>query len=491
MPRLNQKGCPTPFLHPKLSRRVAIQAGAVGLLGLGTNHLTALQSLAATGEVAQAAPRARAVIYIFLSGGLGQQDSFDLKPEAPEEIRGEFKPIATRTPGIEICEHLPMLASRSQHWSLLRSLTHSSNDHSAGHLIMLTGRTQLPPGFDPTKPNPTDWPSIAAIAGALTKPRNNLPPAVILPEKLVHNSGRVIPGQLAGVMGPSRDPMLIEASPFDPNAYGAYPEYEFDHQERKRTPTVKRFQAPNLSLPEGFGATRFSHRLELLDHLDAQRRELDENAQTVQLDRHRQDAISMLTDPRVKQAFDVMSADPKMLERYGRNSFGWSLLMARRLVEAGVNLVQVNLGNNETWDTHGNAFPHLRNNLFPPTDRALSALLDDLHSSGLLDSTLIVMAGEFGRTPRISTLPNFYKSSGRDHWGHVQTVFFAGGGTQGGRVVGSTDKNAGYPTSNPQTPEALAATIYRSLGIPQSTHWTDAQSRPHYIYYGEPIAGLF
>ena len=171
---------------------------------------------------------------------------------------------------------------------------------------------------------------------------------------------------------------------------------------------MKHFQAPNLSLPEGFSAARFSHRFELLDHLDAQCRELDEHAQTVQLDRHRQDAISMLTDPRVKQAFDVMGAEPKVLERYGRNSFGWSLLMAR-LVEAGVNLVQVNLGNNETWDTHGNAFPNL-DSLFPPTDRALSALLDDLHASGLLDSTLIVMAGEFGRTPKISTLPSTTRS---------------------------------------------------------------------------------
>jgi hypothetical protein len=491
MQRSNPKGCPAAPLHPRFSRRAAIQAGAVGLLGLGTNHLAALRDSAAASEIGRPIPRARAVIYIFLSGGLAQQDSFDLKPDAPEQVRGEFKPIATSTPGIEICEHLPQLAKRSRHWSLLRSLTHASNDHSAGHLIMLSGRRELPPGFDPTQPKPTDWPSMAAIAGALTRPKNNMPPAVILPEKLIHNSGRVIPGQLAGMMGASRDPWLIEASPFDPKAYGAYPEYEFDHQERARTPMAKRFQAPNMSLPEGFGETRFRHRLELLAHLDAQRHQLDEDARTAQLDRYRQDAVSLLTDRRVKQAFDVLSADPKTLDRYGRNSFGWSLLMARRLVEAGVNLVQVNLGNNETWDTHGNAFPHLRDNLFPPTDRALSALLDDLHATGLLDSTLIVMAGEFGRTPRISTLPQFYKAPGRDHWGRVQTVFFAGGGIQGGRVVGSTDKIAGHPTSDPQTPEAMAATIYRSLGIPDTADWKDAQDRPHYIYHGEPIAGLF
>ncbi len=164
--------------------------------------------------------------------------------------------------------------------------------------------------------------------------------------------------------------------------------------------------------------------------------------------------------------------------------------MARRLIEAGVNMVQVNLGNNETWDTHGNMFPHLKDKLFPPTDRALSALLDDLHESGLLDSTLIVMAGEFGRTPKISGLPQFYKLPGRDHWGAVQTVFFAGGGVRGGRAIGSSDKIGGHPASDPQTPENMAATIYHSLGIPATAMWEDSLDRPHHVYFGEPIAGL-
>jgi uncharacterized protein (DUF1501 family) len=197
-----------------------------------------------------------------------------------------------------------------------------------------------------------------------------------------------------------------------------------------------------------------------------------------------------LTHSRIRQAFDVVNADPKVLDRYGRNAFGWSLLMARRLVEAGVNMVQVNLGNNETWDTHGNAFPHLKDKLFPPTDQAVSALLDDLSESGLLESTLIVMAGEFGRTPKISTLPQYYKLPGRDHWGAVQTVFFAGGGVRGGRVIGASDKIGGFPAADPQTPENMAATIYHSLGIPATAMWHDALDRPHHIYYGEPIGGL-
>ncbi len=475
--------------HPLPSRRTALQAGAIGLLGLGMNHLPALRALAADTRAAGSA-KARAVIYIFLSGGLAQHDSFDLKPDAPDSIRGEFQPIATRTPGVRICEHLPLLAQRSQLWSLVRSLTHPSNDHSAGHHIMLTGQTKLPAGFNPSLPQSSDWPSIAAVAGHALRGRNNLPPAVVLPERLIHFSGRVIPGQFAGAMGPRHEPWFVEASPYDPMAYGAYPEYEFDHQQRPQPKKNKLFQAPSLSMPEGLGKGRLADRLELLRHVDEQRRGLDRLASMASFDRHRQDAVSLLTHGRVRQAFDVVNAEPKVLDRYGRNAFGWSLLMAKRLVQAGVSLVQVNLGNNETWDTHGNAFPHLKDKLFPPTDKALSALLDDLNECGLLESTLIVMAGEFGRTPRISLLPQHYKLPGRDHWGAVQTVFFAGGGVQGGRVIGSSDRNGAYPATDPQTPENLAATIYRSLGIPPTAAWHDALDRPHHIYHGEPIAGL-
>jgi hypothetical protein len=482
--------------HPLFGRRAALQAGAIGLLGLGMDHLHALRALPASHVGTAASPgtreaKARSVIYIFLSGGLSQLDSFDLKPEAPADIRGEFKPIATRTPGLWICEHLPRLAQRSHLWALVRSLTHSTNDHSAGHMIMLSGRSDLPPGFDPGKARPSDWPSMAAVAGALTLPRNNLPPAVVLPEKLIHNTGRVIPGQFAGEMGPHRDPWFIEASPFDPNAYGAFPAYEFDHQQRPQPPgKIKRFEAPSLSLPQGLTEPRVGSRLRLLESLDRGRSVLEGMAQAASFNKDRQGAISLLTDSRVRKALDVVNAEPKVLDRYGRHAFGWSLLMARRLVEAGVNLVQVNLGNNETWDTHGNIFPHLRDKLLPPADQAVSALLDDLNESGLLDSTFIVMAGEFGRTPRISTLPQFYKLPGRDHWGKVQTVFFAGGGVQGGRVVGSSDKIGGFPRSDPQTPETLAATIYQALSLPRTVAWHDAQDRPHYIYRGEPIAGL-
>jgi uncharacterized protein (DUF1501 family) len=476
---------PQPLAHPRLTRRTALQAGAVGLLGLGIEHLAPLRALAGTGG--SRPPLARSVIYVFLSGGLAQHESFDPKPDAPEAIRGEFGSIATRTPGVRITEHLPRLAARSDRWALVRSFSHRSNYHSLGHHIMLTGRSDSPPGFNPSAPKPTDHPSLAAIAAAVTTPRNNLPPAIVLPEKLVHNSGRVIPGQFAGVMGRQRDPWFLDASAFEPRAYGAYPEYEFDHQERKYEPKRKGFVIPDLSLPEGVSGERFSDRLGILNAIDTQRRSLDAMANAGALSRSRADAVSLLTDARVRKAFDLKKADPKELDRYGRNAFGWSLLMAARLVEAGVNLVQVNLGNNETWDTHGNAFPHLREKLFPPTDRALSALLDDLTERGLLDDTLIVMAGEFGRTPKISTLTQFYKGPGRDHWGAVQSLWLAGGGVKGGRVLGSSDKTGGYPADMPQSPENFAATIYSALGLPKTAAWHDAENRPHFVYTGDPM----
>ncbi len=474
--------------HPRLARREALQIGSIGLLGMGLNHLTGLrQAVAADNGPLQG--KAKSCIFIFLSGGLSQHESFDMKPNAPDMIRGEFKPISTKTPGFQICEHLPMLAERSDQWSLCRSLTHGSNEHSAGHHMILTGHSQLPPGFKPNEPSRTDRPSIAAIAGRATASTNNLPPAVVLPERLVHNSGRVIPGQDAGEMGPQHDPWMIRASPFHAKSYGAFPAYAFDHQERGN-PDKRVFQAPQLSLPHGLGMQQVKGRLQLLETLQNQRRSLDGFAETQQFDRLRQGAIDLLTDSSVHHALDVTNADAKSLERYGNNSFGWSLLMARRLISTGVSLVQVNLGNDETWDTHGNAFPHLKNKLLPPTDRALSALLDDLNATGELDETLVVMASEFGRTPQISLLEKHYESPGRDHWGAVQSVWFAGGGVHGGNVIGASDAQGGYPSEQPVTPENFAATIYRALGIPDTAVWHDAADRPHQIYHGQPIPGL-
>jgi len=479
--------------HPTISRRTAVQAGAVGLLGLGMNHLAPLR--AATPRSAPVHASAKSCIYIFLSGGLSQHESFDPKPNATAEIRGQFSPIATRTPGVQICEHLPGLAARSSQWGLIRSLTHPTNDHTAGHYYMLTGRSIPSPGFRGDRvARPSDWPSIASVVGDALPPRNhNLPPSIVLPERLVHWSGGVIPGAYGGLMGSHRDPFFIEASPYgNPFWRGAYPEYTFANETRKppKEPDDRQYQAPNIKLSADLSLGRMNGRSELLRELDLQRRDLEQAATVTKYDEHRQSAISLLSSTDVRRAFDVTNADQQIQERYGRNSFGWSLLMAFRLVEAGVNLVQVNLGNNETWDTHGDIFPRLKDKLFPPTDRALCALMDDLVATGLFDSTLIVMAGEFGRTPKLSTLDESYPSPGRDHWGAVQSVFMAGGGVRGGTVIGSSDSIGAYPATQAESPESLAATIYDALGIPEVAVWHDEQTRPHPMYHGQPIKGL-
>jgi len=471
-----------PPAHPRWTRRAAIQAGAVGILGLGMNHLAAL------GAVTQKA-RAKSVIYVFLSGGLSQHDTFDMKPEAPREVRSVFDSIATRTPGLRICEHLPRLARCSERWALVRSMTHPSNDHSAAHHIMLTGRSDLPLGFDPNKPKDTDWPSIAAHAAGALSPRNNLPPAIVLPDKLVHRTGRTIPGQFAAQLGKARDPWFLEMSPYHPADYGAFPTYLFHHEKGPRQDAALVFQAPHLALPEGLSIERIQDRAALRDALERQSRAYEQAAGDESFDACRQAALSLLTRREVHAAFDLTRAEPRWLDRYGRNSFGWSLLMARQLVEAGVRLVQVNLGNNETWDTHQSMFPNLKEFLLPPFDLALSALVEDLASRGLLEETLVVVGSEFGRTPKLSTLPGA-KQPGRDHWGATQSILLAGGGVRGGNVIGATDRTGAFPSEDAQRPENLAATIYEALALPRELVWHDRLERPHQLYEAAPIKGL-
>jgi len=469
------------------TRREMIQAGAIGLLGLGMNHVAALKALAAPGSQ-PATGKAKKVIYIFLSGGLAQHESFDMKPDAPAEIRGEFKPIATRTPGIQICEHLPELAKRSNKWALVRSLTHGSNDHSLAHHVMLTGHSEAPLGFDRTKPQSTDWPSIASLATALVPPCNNLPPALVLPEKMKHREGRIINGQIAGMLGPRYDPWFLEMSPYHPAHYGAFPEYLFHHETGFQKDQRVTWQAPHLSLPEGLTVDRVLDRVSLRNQLESQVAALA-TAADEGFSQYRDAAVSLLANSKVHDAFSLDKVSPQQLDRYGRNSFGWSLLMARRMIETGVSLVQVNLGNNESWDTHQNAWPNLKNFLLPPMDKAVSALLDDLEASGLLSETLVVMGSEFGRTPKISTLKGA-TGAGRDHWGACQSIFLAGGGVRGGNVIGSSDKHGGFPASDAQKPENLAATIFEALGLPREITWQDLGNRPHFLYEAEPIRGL-
>ena len=463
-----------------MSRRGVLQAGAMGL-GLNVANLSALRSLANSPDRS----RAKSVLFIFLTGGLSQHDSFDMKPDAPSDIRGEFNPIATQTPGTLICEHLPLLAQRSKHWSLLRSMQTGSNGHEPACHMLLTGRLDFPAGFSLRKvPSLNEWPSIPAMVryAYRDQPQGKMPPAVILPEPSVNEVGKVRPGQYAGRLGNHWDAWHIDIASKCPLGNGACPDcFRFEGTPFEHAASTI-FDAPTLTLPQG-GNLRLQGRVDLLDFIQGQQQQLEQSAGG--LDSHRKQAISVLTDPKVRSAFDVERADAKTLERYGKNKFGLSVLMGKRLIEAGVNLVQVNLGKNSSWDTHRRNFVNLKENLLPPLDQCISALLDDMSASGLLEETLVVVTGEFGRTPKIN------KDAGRDHWGPVNTMLFAGAGVQGGNIIGASDRIAAEPTRDRQTPENFAATIYDALGIPGDAEWIDVDGRPHRIYMGDRIEGLY
>lgn len=475
----------TPRAHLRLPRRALLRVGTLGLAGFGLADL--LRREAEAGRSATG----NSVIYLFQSGGPAQHETWDLKPDAPSAVRGEFNPIDTATPGLQICEHLPRLAARSNLFAVLRSFSHGSNDHSLGHHIMLTGSDTMPVGFDPNRPTHNDWPSMASVVNyALRGRESEIPPSVVLPFPLIHREGRTIPGQASGRMDARHDPMVLRVAPDCPGGYGACPScFHFENLnfQHKGEPTAD-FTAPGLDLPQGLTVRRVGGRAALLKAVEAVRRGADLSAPS--LDRFRSQALSILTSEQTASAFDLHREDPRTLDRYGRHQFGRSMVLARRLVEAGARMVQVNLGDNETWDTHQSAWPALKDKLLPPLDQALSALLDDLDARGLLSRTLIVMAGEFGRTPRISTLPGA-KLAGRDHWGAAQSLFFAGGGVRGGTVVGATDRIGASPKTQPYRPSDLAATIYQCLGLGPNPEYRDRLDRPFAATTGTPIAPLF
>jgi len=463
-----------------VSRRSALQRGSIGLLGLGAAGLLPRQSaVAATSKRKEAS-----VIFVFLTGGISHQDSFDMKPDAPASVRGEFQPGSTQTPGLQICEHLPRLAQRSDRYSLVRSIGTNSNGHEQACHMLLTGRLDLPPAFSTRQvPSPNEWPSIPSLMTYALSGRNHLPPAVVLPQPSVNEVGRVRPGQYAGRLGRKWEPWHIDIAAKCPLGNGACPNCFRFEEDTFQHASKTIFNTPLLNLPAG-GRRRLAQRVRLLHSVEQRRGDLNRMNAGFVLDRHRQEALSLLVDPKTSQAFDVEHADPGSLRRYGKNKFGLSLLMASRLIEAGVRFVQVNLGKNSSWDTHRRNFVNLKRNLFPYFDQSISALLDDLAERGLLESTLVVVTGEFGRTPKIN------KDAGRDHWGPVMTSLFAGGGVQGGRVIGATDKIAAYPIADKQTPENIAATMYHVLGIPRHTQWTDFDGLSHSLYRGSPIPGL-
>lgn len=444
-----------------LNRRVLLQVGFSGFLGLGVP-----QWARAKGERASAG-RAKSVVFIFLTGAPSHIDTFDPKPEAPEGIRGSFRPIETRAPGVELCEHLPLLAGCADRFAVVRSLTHGVPSHEHGTHMMLTGINAMPPGATHMASR-NDWPCYASGLGFLRPRSDGIPSGVMLPTYL--NNGYGFSGQNGGVLGSKYDPWHIRS---DPNASD--------------------FRVEELRLPAGLTADALAQRKALLADVDAQCAALERAAQLGAFGDQQEKAFSMLTAGVVKRAFDLDREDPRLRDRYGRHMFGQSLLLTRRLVEAGVPVVQANMGHMNQWDTHNQCCLALQRDLLPPLDRAVSAFLEDMSTHGLLDETLVVMCGEFGRTPKLGqdNGGGITSAGGRDHWAGVFSAMFAGAGVVGGQVIGKSDKVGAYPATRGYYPADLGATIYEALGIEPASEVRDMLGRPLELNRGEVMRGLY
>ena len=423
-------------------------------MGLG------LPSLLKNRLLAQSGPTPKSIIIVFLTGAPSHHDTFDMKPDAPAEIRGEFKTTATSTAGLHVCEHLPKLAAIADKYAVVRSLSHKDNNHLMSTHYVLTGEWQ-PGGFFDKVASRTDWPSYAGGL-AYMRPRNDgIPSGVNLPTFL-QSSTLTWPGQHAGALGPSYDPWQITK---DPNKAD--------------------FKVDNLSLAPGVDLQRLESRHTLVSQLNKQQDRLSTTQVAQRMTSEQDLAYSILSSRKLAQAFELKHEKDSLRDQYGRHTYGQSLLLARRLVEVGVPIVQVNMGSVQTWDNHGDIFKTLKDRLLPPTDQGVAALITDLDQRGLLDDTLVMMLGEFGRTPKINA------KAGRDHWGPCFYALFAGAGVQGGQVIGKTDKHATYPSTQPYSPEDIGATVYSLLGIPPDTVVRDRFNRPMLLNQGEIISPLF
>jgi hypothetical protein len=445
-----------------------LRAGAIGLGGLTLPELLRLEQTAAACPTTAASKKgkARSVILLFLSGGPSQLDMWDLKPEAPEEIRGTFRPIATNLPGMQISEHLPRTARLAHQYAIVRSVSHSNSNHPAAAYWMMVGSPIGRSAPQVVTMSREDRPHPGSALAKLLPAKHSLPPFVMVPEA-ISPVGPERPGQYAGFLGAAYDPYRVNS---DPNLPGYSP--------------------GALNPSRELGPTRLGGRRSLLDQLAHQARFQEHTALSGSLDPCYVRAFDLVSSPAAQHAFDITAEPQRTRDRYGRHVFGQSVLLARRLVEAGVRLVHVNWVRHDNakggqgYDSHRNHLRWAQTELLPPTDAALASLIEDLSDRGLLEETLVVVTGEFGRTPR------FNRQGGRDHWPHCFSVVLAGGGVRGGQIYGSSDRIAAYPTSHPVSPQDLVATLYHCLGVDPHALIYDQQHRPYTLVEGEPLHGL-
>jgi len=440
------------------TRRSALQVGYSGLLGLGLSHLAAKSARADVDFPGTG--RAKSVILVFQTGAPSHQDIWDLKPNAPAEIRGEFTPVESSVPGMLVGPHVPKLAAIAEKFAIVRSMTHDLPGHEQATHFVLSGINRLPPGATHMASR-SDWPCYAAGVKAIRPSPDGLPCGVMLPTYL-HN-GYGFSGQTGGILGSQYDPWHV-----------------------KRDPNAADFKLEELTLQAGLTIDRVDDRRSLLQSLDQQRSDLDAQAASQNLNRASSQAYNLLSSAgKFREAFDLDKEPVEMRDRYGRYSFGQSLLLARRLVEAGMPVVQANMGSMNNWDTHGDNFNQLKTRLLPPFDQALATLLSDLDERGLLGETLVIAVGEFGRTPKIN------EGGGRDHWSGAFSALFAGAGVRGGQVIGASDAHAAYPATRGWYPADLGATVYSALGIDPGSHVYDRLGRGHRINGGQVITPLY
>ncbi|HTI52287.1 MAG TPA: DUF1501 domain-containing protein [Planctomycetaceae bacterium] len=455
-------------LESRLHRRELLQLGGLGALGLGLTDLLAARNLAAKerpghphSEFSDALGfgKAKACIVMFMWGGPSHIDTWDLKPQAPSEVRGEFRPIDTNVAGVQISEHFPHLARHADQYAIVRSVTHDDPAHLSSVHHIMTGRHAPQVKSDAVPPSRKDSPHVGSVLSKLRATEGAVPPFITMPWTVMHPAapGGTAPGQHAGWLGTAYDPFLVAG---DPNAAD--------------------FQVSGLKLIDGVSPIRVDARRALLSGLDG--------AAGSSFGGLQQRAFDMLTSAEVNRAFDIASEPAEVRERYGRNIHGQCLLLARRLIEAGTSLVCVNWHQDHRnfWDTHGDNFRRLKRDLMPPTDQGFSALLEDLSARGMLDETLLVWVGEFGRRPEITR-----ENAGRDHWPWCASAVFAGGGIRGGQTFGRSDSQGGRPAENPVSPADLTATIYHALGIPADLLLNDRENRPQRVTEGNPIGQLF
>jgi len=449
-----------------ISRREWLNVGSIGLGGLTLPQLLA-RPVCAEGATPRIG-KAKSVIIFGLLGGPPQHDTWDPKPNAPVEIRGPFRTISSRTPGLRVGELMPETAKLTDKIAVLRAVVTNDNADSSSGYQMLTGVPHLPLNQESATPKPpNNWPSIGAMVRYLQPGVGRLPSAVTLPEHIWNDGNFPWPGQDAGLLGRKHNPWLIHCDP-----------------------SAAQFKIDAMDLPAEISAHRVSSRRSLLDQMNQHFDELGRNRSFETYDASMQKAFELVSSGAARAAFDMSREPEKLRERYGRNRFAQSCLLARRLVEAGVSLVQVNwtrianMPNQGGWDTHAKHNESLKGFLMPMMDRAFSALVTDLEVRGLLDETLVVWFGEFGRTPR------FNGNAGRDHWGHVFSLALAGGGIRGGVVYGSSDKNAAYPLDGRVEPRDLIATIFHCLGFSPETEIRDTEGRPLPVSRGQVIRAI-